>query len=117
MAKLCITSTGDMPEASIDPRFGRCAYFMLVDTVTKKYEAIANEQKQASGGAGIQAGQMIAERGIEVLLTGKVGPNACRVLEASGIEVVTGVDGSIQEVVEAFQRGVFRAIRKPDMKA
>lgn len=115
--KICVTSQGDTLDSQVDPRFGRCAYFILVDTETMKFEAINNAQAQAAGGAGVQSGQLMAEKEVQVVLTGNAGPNAYRTLNASGIEVITGVSGTIQETIEKYKKGNLTASEGPNVKS
>ena len=74
--KICVTSSGDNLDAQLDPRFGRCAYLMIVDSETMQFEAVPNSAAGVTGGAGIQAAQTIANKGAKALITGNVGPNA-----------------------------------------
>jgi predicted Fe-Mo cluster-binding NifX family protein len=103
--KVCLSSTIDNLEGQLDPRFGRCAYLLIVDTETLEYEAISNSAANATGGAGIQAAQTIANKGVKAVLTGNVGPNAFRALSAAGIEILTGASGSLKKVLEDFKNG------------
>jgi predicted Fe-Mo cluster-binding NifX family protein len=103
--KICVSATADNLEAQLDPRFGRCLYLIVVDSETMQFEAIPNMAAGASGGAGIQAAQTIADKGVKVVITGNVGPNAFRALSAAGIEIVTGASGTVKEVVEKFKKG------------
>ena len=103
--KIAITSTGKDLDARVDPRFGRCEYFLIVDTETMEYETIENENAQSRGGSGIQAGQLIAQKDVKAVLTGNCGPNAFQALSAAGIEIFTGVDGIAKEVIERFTNG------------
>ena len=103
--KIGVTSTGKDLDSQVDPRFGRCKYFLIVDTDKMNFEAISNESIMTSGGAGIQAAQMIAKTGVRVVLTGNVGPNAFQTLSAAGVKVVTGVDGTVKEAVEKYKKG------------
>ena len=50
--KIAITSTGETLNATIDSRFGRCAYFAIYNTETKSTEFILNPGKEAQEGAG-----------------------------------------------------------------
>ena len=103
--KLCISSKGTDLEASVDPRFGRCQYFLFVDTETMNFQCVGNPAFTAGGGAGIQAAQMAVNRGAKVILTGDVGPNAFEALQAGGVKIVTGAQGPIRDVIERFNRG------------
>ena len=107
--KICITAAGQGLDAEIDPRFGRCQYFTVVDLDTMEFESIENSSIGASGGAGIQAAQFVANKGVEVVLTGNVGPNAHNTLQAAGISVITGVSGKVREAVEGYKSGKLRA--------
>ena len=111
--KICVTASTNTIDAKIDPRFGRCVYLIIVDSETMQFEAIPNLASGASGGAGIQAAQTVANKGAKVLLTGDVGPNAFQALSAAGIDVVTGVSGTAREVVEKFKRGEFKKTEAP----
>jgi len=103
--KICVSAESDNLEAAIDPRFGRCPYFVIVDSETMQFEAIPNIASGATGGAGIQAAQTIAGKGAKVLITGNVGPNAYQALSVAGIKIVTGAFGTVREVVEKYKRG------------
>jgi len=103
--KICVTATANTLDAQIAPRFGRCSYFIIVDSVTMQFEAIPNMAAGASGGAGIQAAQTIANKNVKLLITGNVGPKAFQALAAAGIEVATGVFGTAREAVEKYKNG------------
>ncbi len=101
--KIAITSVGPKLEDKVDPRFGRCRYFILFDTDTNKFEAIENTGAQGMGGVEIQSGQIMVDRGAEIVLTGSCGPNAFQTLQAAGIKVITGVTGTVQEAIDKFR--------------
>ena len=111
--KICVTAIANSLEASIDPRFGRCPYFIIVDSETMQYEAIPNMASQAMSGAGIQAVQIIASKGVKVVITGNVGPNAFQALSAARIKVVTGAYGTVKEAIEKYKRGELKEISNP----
>jgi predicted Fe-Mo cluster-binding NifX family protein len=111
--KICVSATASNLEAQLDPRFGRCPYLIIVDSETLKFEALPNIASGATGGAGIQAAQTIANKGVKVVITGNVGPNAFGALSAAGIEIVTGASGAVREVVNRFKRGEFQRTAAP----
>jgi len=69
------------------------------------FEAMANEAIAAPGGAGIQAAQTVVNKGVDVLVSGNVGPNAFQVLSAAGVKIATGAYGTVQEAVEMYKAG------------
>ena len=111
--KIAVSARQPALDAPVDPRFGRCAYFVIVDSDTGEYEALENSAAMAAGGAGIQAGQMVANQGAEVVLTGHLGPNAFQTLSAAGLNLVTGVTGTVQEAVAQYQSGQFQTTDGP----
>jgi len=106
--KICITSQGKDIKAQVDPRFGRCQYFIIVDTDTDEIDAVENINKDGMGGVGVQSGQMMALKKVKAVLTGNVGPNAFETLKAAGIEIITGVSGSVAEAVAKYKKGEFK---------
>lgn len=103
--KVCVTATGPGVEAPMDPRFGRCAYFVIVDVDSMLAESISNSSASAASGAGIQAAQTIANAGAAALITGNIGPNAAETLKAAGVKVYLASGGSVREVLERFKNG------------
>ncbi|MFW5803332.1 MAG: NifB/NifX family molybdenum-iron cluster-binding protein [Verrucomicrobiota bacterium] len=101
--KIAVTSKGQGLDDAVDPRFGRCPFFVVVDGETMECEALENRNAAAGGGAGIQSAQLMADNDVEVVLTGNCGPNAYRTLEAADIRVVVDVSGTVREAVEQFK--------------
>ena len=113
--KIAVSATAPSLDAEVDPRFGRCQYFIIIDPQSMEFEALDNSNAMAAGGAGISTGQMIASKGAEVVLTGNCGPNAYQTLSAAGIQVITGVSGSIKDAIEAFKAGRFQSSSQPNV--
>ena len=103
--KLGIPATSKEMDNLIDPRFGRCRYFMVIDPETLSFEAKENPFRLATSGAGIQAARWMADQCVKTVLATRVGPNALKVLRAAGIDVITGVSGEIREAVEDYRAG------------
>ena len=115
--RICVTADGDKLEARVDPRFGRCPYFLIIETDSLNLEALANPNIDSMGGAGIQSGQLVAEKKVKVVLTGNVGPNAFQTLQAAGVEVITGVGGLVKEVVERYKKGELKPTSGPSVNS
>ncbi len=106
--KLVITATKDNLDAPIDPRFGRCQYFIVVDPDTLEYNVKENDQKNATGGAGVQAAQIVAQAQADAVITGSVGPNAFQTLQAAQIKIFTGASGTVKDAIDEFKKGVLQ---------
>ena len=104
--KIAVTSQGKELDSQVDPRFGRAAYILIVDSETLGFEVLDNKENVSSlKGAGIQAAANIHNKGAEVLLTGFCGPNAFKTLNAGGIKVASNASGTIREAVKSFLDG------------
>jgi predicted Fe-Mo cluster-binding NifX family protein len=113
--KIAVSSTGADMRAQVDPRFGRCRYFIVVDPDTMEFEALENSGGMLGGGAGVATGQLLAGKGIAAVLTGNCGPNAFNVLEAAGIKVITGVAGTVNDAVADYKAGKLQASSQPNV--
>ena len=115
--KLAISTTRPDLDAEVDPRFGRCQYFVIVDPDTMDLETLENPGAASGGGAGIATAQAIAAKGVDAVLTGSCGPNAYQVLAAAGIKVVTGVAGKVRDAVQGYASGKLQAVSQPNVAA
>ena len=104
--KIAVTSKGTDLDSQVDPRFGRAAYILIVDTENLEFEVLDNKDNvNAFKGAGIQAASMVSDKGAEVLLTGFCGPNAFKAFEAAKIKVANDVSGTVRDAMKAFNEG------------
>ena len=106
--KVAVSSNGDNLDAQLDPRFGRCVFFLVVNPDDLSFEAFNNESAAQGGGAGIQAAQFLASQGVEAVITGHCGPNAMQTLSAAGVDLFPGQAGTVKEVIERFKKGNLR---------
>jgi len=113
--KIAVSATGPGLDAQVDPRFGRCQYFVIIDPDTMEFEDVDNAAALSAGGAGIATAQMIAGKGVTAVLTGNCGPNAHQVLSSTGIQIITGVSGKIREAIQGYKSGKFQASAQPNV--
>jgi predicted DNA-binding protein (UPF0251 family)/predicted Fe-Mo cluster-binding NifX family protein len=85
--KIAICASGDSLSASVDGRFGRCAYFMLWDDEQGSFEAISNSGPELNQGAGTGAAQELLRRGVGILICNRIGPKAITVFNSAGVKV------------------------------
>jgi predicted Fe-Mo cluster-binding NifX family protein len=116
LMKVCVTAGASGLDAPMDPRFGRCPFFVIVDLDSMSETSIANSDVMATSGAGIQAAQEVARQGATALITGNIGPNARQNLSAAKIDVYQHQGGgSVRDVVEKFKRGELMKIAGPSV--
>jgi predicted Fe-Mo cluster-binding NifX family protein len=116
--KVAVSASSPDLESPVDPRFGRCPYYLIVDPETMEFEAVENPHVGASSGAGIQAAQLVAQKNVEAVLTGSCGPNAFQTLKAAGVKVIVGVTGTVSEAVRKYASGAdYREAIGPDVPA
>jgi len=89
----------------VSPRFGSCEYFVIVDSDELESESIKNSNMGAMRKAGVKSSKMLADRKVQVILTGNVGPNAFQALSNAGIQIMTGVTGTVREAIDQFNSG------------
>ncbi len=115
--KIAVTSTGPTLDDMMEARFGRCAYFLIVDLDTMEFEAFQNPNIALGGGAGIQSAQLMAEKGVSTVLTGNCGPNAFQTFGAANIQVITGVSGRVRQAVEQHKLGALTNTTTPNVQS
>jgi len=113
--KICVSSTGMELTSPIDPRFGRAAHLVVVDTEARDLTPL-NGATGAVHGAGIQAAGAVVESGAKALVTGQIGPNAYDVLEAAGIAVHLTAGGTVAEAIEEFNAGRLEKLSAPNSR-
>ena len=113
--KIVVTSSGPDMDSAVDLRFGRAAYFLIVDSDTGELiESIDNSTgREAAQGAGIGAASMVAGKGVQVVLTGRLGPKAMDVIQRANIRVVSDISGTVRDTVERFRSGAPAAPASP----
>jgi len=112
--KICVRAAGTTLDAPVDPRFGRTPYFIIVDSETMAFEAVPNAAVGAMGGARIQVAQIIGSKGgVNIVITGNIGPNAFQALASVGIKIVVGASGTVREVIERYKRGELGEMSAP----
>lgn len=115
--RIAVTSSGKDLESNVDPRFGRAAYFIIVNPETMDYKVVENIQNlNLPQGAGIQAGQTIAENNVDVLLTGNCGPKAFKVLQNAGIKIITNAEGKVLDVISKYKKAELTSANEPNVE-
>jgi predicted Fe-Mo cluster-binding NifX family protein len=113
--KIAISATAPNLDADIDPRFGRCQQFIIIDPDTMEFETFNNVGAAAGGGAGIATAQALAGKNVEAVITGNCGPNAYETLAAAKIKVITGISGKLRDAIASYKDGKLAASSSPNV--
>ena len=103
--QIAVSATDSTMDSQVDTRFGRCNYYVFVDTESGDVEVQENEAAMSGSGAGIQAAQFVVEQGADVVISGHLGPNAYQVLNAGDLKLYQASGMSVQEAVDALEAG------------
>lgn len=115
--KVAVTAQGRELTSTMDARFGRAKWIIVVDTQTGQSQAHDNKVNlNAVQGAGIQTGQNIANLDVDAVITGNVGPNAFRTLAAAEVRVFLASGETVEEVLAAFERGELREVEQANVE-
>jgi len=112
--KIGVAASGKDLDSLVDMRFGRCRYFLIVDSETEEFEAVENTAAQAFGGAGVSAAQLVVNKGAGAVIAGNFGPKAFNVLTASGVKIFGGVKGiTVASAVKQYKAGKLSQMSVP----
>ena len=115
--KIAITAQGKELSSEIDLRFGRAKWLIVIDTETDDYQVHDNVVNlSVAQGAGIQTGQNIANLGVEAVITGNVGPNAFKTLDAAGIRIFLAEKQTVQEAIDSFKAGKLKEVNRANVE-
>lgn len=108
--KIAISANQPNLEGDLDPRFGRCDYFIIIDPDTMEFKAMENPYAKAMGGVGPDTAHFIVQQDVQVVITGSIGMNAHQALRSAGIEMFTGVRGSVRDAINAYKSAQLQSI-------
>jgi len=109
--KVAVTSQGENLESEVDARFGRAKYLLVVDSETNEFQVHDNAVNlNAAQGAGIQTGMNIANLEVDAVITGNVGPNAFKTLDAAKVKIFLAKQCTIQEAIDSLKAGQLKEV-------
>ena len=115
--KIAVTAQGKEISSEIDLRFGRAKWLIVIDTETGDFQAHDNlVNLNAVQGAGIQTGQNIANLGVDAVITGNVGPNAFKTLNATNVKIFLSETQTVQDAVDSFKAGKLEEVKQANVE-
>ncbi len=112
--KIFVTSTGENLESTVDPKFGRCNYYIIYDTEKKEFEVKENPYKTGQSSVGISVAQLAINNNCSVAISVNYGPNAFRVLSEGGVKTYKAKeDMKVKDAIEAYLKGELEEVNNP----
>ena len=112
---VAITTNEPKFETTLEPRFGRCSYFVVVDSEIDEWESFNNPAVESMGGAGPQAAQFLSDQSVDTVISGEFGPKAFTALQAAKIRMFKSKVEVVESIYKKFQNGELDQISKPTM--
>lgn len=109
--KIAISASGTNKDSLLDVRFGRCEYFQIYNIESGEVLVAKNEGLDCSGGAGIIASQQLIDQGVNVIITGHLGPNAFEIIEKAKIKAYKCNEVIIEVVLEKYKNNELEEIK------
>ena len=115
--KIAITAQGKELSSEVDLRFGRATWLIVVDTETGDFQAHDNEVNlNAAQGAGIQTARNTANLGVKAVITGNIGPNAFRTLDAADVKIYLTEEQRVQDAINSFKEGNLKQVDQANVE-
>ncbi|MBW1695767.1 MAG: permease [Deltaproteobacteria bacterium] len=106
--KLAISADGPGLEANVSNKMGMSKYVLIIDLESIKIEAVPNPIGPGPGGSSMQVVVLAISKKVDAVLTGYCSPIAKKYLLSNGIEVITGVIGTVGQVVKDCENGLYQ---------
>lgn len=90
-------------------RFGTSPYLIIVDPETMEFEAVPNPLAAGQRAAGVQTVVLAISKKVDAVMTDYLSPTAMKYLTDNGIEVITGVKGTVFEAVGQYRNQILPA--------
>ena len=104
--KIAISSSGKDLDSQIDPRFGRCQYFIFIDSETMKFEVSENEGLMASGGAGVRPHNLLPKEERQPSSQATLDPMRHQPFQLQGLRFILYLVGWSKMLLRAIEREV-----------
>jgi len=86
--KIAIAASENHVKSQVDPHFGRCDWYCIFDTETKKTEFIENTSRNHIEKAGCEAVDFLSGKGINIAIAGRFGSKVVEAFRANKIQMI-----------------------------
>lgn len=106
--KIAITSFGPNLTSRLCPRFGSCAYFLVIDSENMNFEVFDNKNESSAGCNGSRAARFLISMKVHAVITGRCRPETFQILSDAGVYLYLSQSGIVKEVLKHYRIGQLR---------
>jgi predicted Fe-Mo cluster-binding NifX family protein len=85
---IAIAASENHLKANVDPHFGRCDWYCLYDTETKKSSFIENPVRDNQEQAGCEAAMFLIGKGTKMVVAGRYGSKVVEVFKTNNVQMI-----------------------------
>jgi predicted Fe-Mo cluster-binding NifX family protein len=102
--KIAIAASKNHVKSHIDTHFGRCNWYCIFDTDTKKTEFIENTARHYIEKAGCKTVEFLSGKGISIAVAGRFGSKVVEAFRANKVQmIVAGKEKTIKEIINQIK--------------
>jgi predicted Fe-Mo cluster-binding NifX family protein len=107
----CAADDGGGLNAELSAHFGRCPYYVMVTVEGEKITdaSVVENPHYNNHQPGVMP-RFISSLGADVIIAGGMGPRAVDLFHSMNIDVVTGIIGKVENVVQAYLDGKIEGV-------
>ncbi len=99
--KIAVACTGKGgPDDNVSPVFARCRTFSILEVADGQItgiESIKNEASDLPRRAGYISAQLLSEKGVDIVVAGRFGPNATAIFRENGVFQIAFSDQTVHD--------------------
>ena len=110
--KIALSATGKGLDSNVYTKFERCHFFLILDIEKNSLVSIENKTKDRPHEIGGTIGKLIANEGIDTVITTDIGPSAFEIFERYGIKIYQA-EGILEDAIQLLKEGKLAEVTKP----
>jgi predicted Fe-Mo cluster-binding NifX family protein len=100
---IAIAASENHLKANVDPHFGRCDWYCLYNTETKKSSFIENPVRYNQLQAGCDAAIFLIEKGAKMAIAGRFGSKVIEVFKTNNVQmVIPQTQQTIAKIINSY---------------
>ena len=102
--KIALSATGKGLDSNVYTKFERCHFFLILDIEKNSLVSIENKTKDRPHEIGGTIGKLIANEGIDTVITTDIGPSAFKIFKQYGIKMYRA-EGLVEDAIQYLKEG------------